>query len=128
PTVFLDVISLMASSYGYYSGHIEQHAAHEFAVHVATQRGLAKRIQHRHPPRAQPVAPRRERHCRRPRLPPRSCTDQAPSRDQGQPRRRTREEKRSNRFTIPRDAMPARLPYFRLLTMALPHPVILSTL
>src|SRR5207247_4738916 len=83
PTVFLDVISLMASSYGYYSGHIEQHAAHEFAVHVATQRGLAKRIQHRHPPRAQPVAPRRERHCRGPRLPPRSCTDQAPSRDQG---------------------------------------------
>src|SRR5262245_17467272 len=27
PTVSLDVISLVASSYGYYRGHIEQHAA-----------------------------------------------------------------------------------------------------
>src|SRR4030095_5612238 len=32
-----------------------------------------------------PVAPRRERHCRRPRLPPRRCTEQAPSRDLGHP-------------------------------------------
>src|SRR5712691_5062440 len=85
PTVCLDVISLVASSCGYDRGHIEPRAAHEFAVHLATQRGLAKRIQHRHPPRAQPVAPLRERHCRRPRLPPRRCTDQAPSRDQGHP-------------------------------------------
>ena len=85
PTVSLDVISLVASSCGYYRGHIEQRAAHEFAVHVAIQRGRAKRPQHRHPPRAQPVAPLRERHCRRPRLPPRRCTAQAPSRDQGQP-------------------------------------------
>jgi probable HAF family extracellular repeat protein len=44
-----------------------------------------ERIQHRHPPRAHPVAPMRERHCRRPRLPPRCCTDQAPYRAQGQP-------------------------------------------
>src|SRR6266702_3013233 len=83
--ISLDVISLVASSCGYYRGHIEPRAAHEFAEHLATQRGLAKRIQHRHPPRAQPAAPIRERHCRRPRLPPRSCTDQAPYRDQGQP-------------------------------------------
>src|SRR6266567_2996580 len=85
PTVSLDVISLVASSCGYYRGHIEPRAAHEFAVHLATQRGLAKRIQHRHPPRAQPVAPMRERHCRRPRLTPRSCTAQASYRDQGHP-------------------------------------------
>src|SRR5207245_2222439 len=85
PTVSLDVISLVASSCGYYRGHIEQRAAHEFAMHVATRRGLAERPQHRHPPRAQPVAPLRERHCRRPRLTPSRCTDQAPSRDQGHP-------------------------------------------
>jgi hypothetical protein len=36
PTVSLDVISLVASSCGYYRGQIEQCAAHEFAVHVAT--------------------------------------------------------------------------------------------
>ena len=36
-TVSLDVISLVASSCGYYRGHVEQRAAHEFAVHVATQ-------------------------------------------------------------------------------------------
>jgi hypothetical protein len=53
PTVSLDAISLVASSCGHYRGHIEQRAAHEFAVHVATQNGLAKRIQYRHPPRAQ---------------------------------------------------------------------------
>jgi len=34
---------------------------------------------------------------------------------------RTREEKRPNRLTIPRDAIPARLSYFRLLAMASPH-------
>jgi hypothetical protein len=84
PTVSLDVISLVASSCGYYRGQIEHRVAHAFAVHLATQRGLAKRRQHRHPPHAQPVAPMREHHCRRPRLPPRSCTDQAPSRDQRQ--------------------------------------------
>src|SRR5437773_10087198 len=38
PTVSLDVISLVASSCGYYRSQIEQRAAHEFAVHVATQR------------------------------------------------------------------------------------------
>ena len=38
PTVSLDVISLVASSCWYYRSHIEQRAAHEFAVHVATQR------------------------------------------------------------------------------------------
>ena len=65
PTVSLDVISLVASSYGYYRGQIESRAAHEFVVHVATQQGRAKRLQHRHPLRAQPVAPIRGRHRRR---------------------------------------------------------------
>src|SRR5712691_4226091 len=60
PTVSLDVISLVASSCGYYKGQIECRLAHQFAVHVATQRGLVERPQHRHPPRAQPVAPMRE--------------------------------------------------------------------
>src|SRR5215467_12938986 len=46
PTVSLDVISLMKDSYGYYREQIEQCAAHECAVHVATQRGGAQRPQH----------------------------------------------------------------------------------
>jgi hypothetical protein len=54
-------------------------------VHVATQRGRATRLQHRQPPRAQPVAPMRERHCRHPRLTPRCCTAQALSRDRNNP-------------------------------------------
>src|SRR5215813_12781058 len=78
PTVSLDVISLVASSCGYYRGQIEHCAAPSFAVHVATQRARAKRRQHCHPPRTQPVAHRRERHCRGPRLPPRRGTAQAP--------------------------------------------------
>ena len=85
PTVSLDIISLVASSCGYYTGQIEQRAAQSFAVHVTTQRGLATCLQHRHPPCVQPVAPRRECHRRRPRLPPRRGTAQAPSRDQGAP-------------------------------------------
>src|SRR5262249_51672257 len=78
PTVCLDLISLVTSSCEYYRGHIEPRTAHAFVVHVATQRGLATRRQPCHPLRAQPVAPLRERHCRRPRLPPRRCTAQAP--------------------------------------------------
>jgi hypothetical protein len=60
-TVWLEVISLVASSCGYYRGKIEQRVAHECTAHVATQRGLAERPQHRHPPCAQPVAPLQER-------------------------------------------------------------------
>jgi len=67
---------------------------------MTTQRGRAKRLQHRHPPRVQPVAPLRERHCRRSRLPPRSCTEQAPHREQGHPGDRTREEQRPKCFTF----------------------------
>jgi len=93
PTVSLDVISLVANRCGYYRSHIEPRAAHEFAMHVATQRELATWRQHRHAPRAQPVALLRERHGRRPRLPPRRGTEQAPHREQGHPGDRTREEK-----------------------------------
>jgi CBS domain-containing protein len=85
PTVSLALISLVASSCGYYTGQIEHRAAQSFAGHVATQRGLAKCLHHCHPPCAQPVVPMRERHCRRPRLTPRRGTDQAPSRNQGPP-------------------------------------------
>src|SRR4029453_6493207 len=97
PTVCLDVISLVASSCGDIRGEIGQRVAHEFPAHVATQRELTERQQHRHPPRVQPVAPRRECHCRCPRLPPRRGTEQAPQREQGHPRGYTREEKRSKR-------------------------------
>ena len=92
PTVSLDVISLVASSCGYYRGDIEHHAAQECTVHVATQRGRAKRPQRRHPPRDQSVAPRRERHCSRRRLPPRCGTAQAPSRELGHPGAHTGED------------------------------------
>jgi hypothetical protein len=56
-TVCLDVMSLIASSCGYNRGEIELRVAHEFPAHMATQRGLAERPQHRHPPRVQPGAP-----------------------------------------------------------------------
>jgi hypothetical protein len=59
PTVCLDVMSLVASSCGDNRGEIAQRVAHEFTAHVATQRGIAERSLHRHPPRAQPVAPMR---------------------------------------------------------------------
>ena len=58
--LYLYVIALAASSYGYYRGQIKPRAAQEFAVHVADQRELTKCLPHRHPPRVQPVAPRRE--------------------------------------------------------------------
>src|SRR5262245_1303669 len=112
PTVSLDVISLVASSCGYYRKQIEPCAAHEFAVHVATQRGLAQRRQHRHPPRAQPVAPMRERHCRGPRLPPRRGTDQTPYREQGYPGDRTWEEKPPTRLTFHVMRCPTTSPLF----------------
>src|SRR5262245_58788263 len=69
-TVSLDAIALVASNCGYERGQIEHGAAQACAVHVAP-RARATRRQHCHPPRTQPVAPRRERHCRGPRLPPR---------------------------------------------------------
>ncbi len=54
PTVCLDVISLVASSCGDTRGESEPRGAQSFAVHVASQRRLAERPQHRRPPRAQP--------------------------------------------------------------------------
>jgi len=85
PTVSHDIISLVASSCGYYRGQNEHRAAHEFVGHVVTQRRT--RETSTTPPSAarSAVAPVRERPCRRPRLAPRRYTDQAPSRDQGHP-------------------------------------------
>jgi hypothetical protein len=40
PTVGLDVTSLVVNSSGYNSGPIEQHVAHELAMHWATYGGL----------------------------------------------------------------------------------------
>ena len=121
PTVSRDIISLVASRCGDSRGQIEHRVAHEFAVYVATQRGRAARPPHRHPLHAQPVASMRECPCRHPWLTPRSCTDQTSHRDQGSRGGRTRQEQRPQRFTVPREAMPARLASFRLLPMASQH-------
>jgi hypothetical protein len=102
PTVCLEVIALVASSCGYYRGEIEQRVAQSCTVHVAIQRGRAKCPQHRHPPRAQPVTPRRECHGGWPRLPPRRDTAEAPHRAQGHPGGNTgttREAQRRHRCT-----------------------------
>jgi len=45
----------------------------------------------------------------------------------GTPRWRTREEQRPQRLPMPREALPARLAYFRLLTIALPRCRIVGT-
>jgi hypothetical protein len=89
-------------------------------VHVATQRGHAKRLQHRHSPRVQLVVPMREQHCRHARLPPRRCTVQALSRAQGQPGGAPGRQQQPQRLTMPRDALPTRLSSFCLLAMASP--------
>jgi hypothetical protein len=85
---------------------------------LVTQRGRAKCLQHRHLPRAQPIAPMWERHCRRPRLTPEVLHRAGPLSRAGTPQWRTQEEKRPKRLTIQCDAMPTRLPSFRLLAMA----------
>ena len=117
----------MVSSYEYDGGQIEQLIAHELAVHVATHGGHTARAKHLHPPRAQPIAHVRQRQGRHPLLPPMGFTDQAPHRDQGQPCSRTWEEKRHNRFTVPLDAMPTRLPFFRLLALTAPNWMIVGS-
>jgi hypothetical protein len=70
PTVSHDIISLVASSCGYYRGQNEHRAAHEFVGHVVTQRRT--RETSTTPPSAarSAVAPVRERHCKSPRLTP----------------------------------------------------------
>jgi hypothetical protein len=55
------------------------------------------------------------------------CTYQAPPSDEGQSCGRTREEKRPHRGIVPRDAMPTRLPYVRLLAGASPHGMLVGS-
>jgi hypothetical protein len=57
PPVGLDVMSLVASSCGHDSGHIEPRVAYALAGHWATHGEPTERTQHRHPPPAPPVAP-----------------------------------------------------------------------
>src|SRR5439155_4174933 len=121
PTVSLGVTSAVVSRCGHDSGQIEQRVAHELAGHWATHAGPAERPPHRHPPHAQPRAPVRQPHGRRPRLPPRGCTDQTPPSDEGQPWGRLREAQRHQRSLVPREAMPRRRSSFRLLAMASPY-------
>jgi len=121
PTVSLGVTSAVVSSCGHDSGHIEPLVAHELAGHWATHAGPAECPPHRPPPHAQPLAPVRQYHGRHPRLIPRGCTDQTPPSDEGQPCGRIREEKRSHRLTMPREALPRRRSSFRLLAMASPY-------
>src|SRR5712691_6146371 len=121
PTVSLGVTSAVVSSCGHDSGQIEQLVAHELAGHWATHAEPAERTQHRHPPHAQPLAPVRQHQGRRPRLPPRGCTEQTPPSDEGQPCGRIREEQRHHRSLVPREAMPRRRSSFRLLAMASPY-------
>ena len=127
PTVYLDVIALVASSCRYNRGVIEPRVAHECTVHAAAQRGLAERPQHCHPPRAQPVAPVWQPHGRRPRLPLVGRTDQAPPREQSASGGRTRAEPRHHRSTVPCDARPTRLAYFRLRVLASLHSILLGS-
>jgi hypothetical protein len=120
PTVCFDVIHFLIRIYGHNSGQIAQPVARSCAVPFATQRGRPTRLQYRHPPRAQPVAPLRERHCRGPRLPPRRGTAQALSRAQRQPGGAPGRQHQPHRLTMPRDALPTRLASFCLLAMASP--------
>ena len=85
PTVSLDIISLAASSCGYYRSQIEQRAAHECAVHLATQ----NRARTTSTPPSSAVCSAR---CARAgaslqtaTADSEGCTDQAPARDQGHP-------------------------------------------
>ena len=73
-----------------------------------------------HPPRAQPVAPLRERHCRRSTAAPEALHRSGPLARSGTTRWRTREEQQPHRLTMPRDALPTRLSSFCLLAMASP--------
>ena len=122
PTVSLDVTSLVASSCVCYGGHIEQRAAHEFAVHVAIQRRA------RETSTAPPSAARVARCARVGASLPTSTADPqvvalilGTLSLSGTPRWRTWEEQRPHRLTMPHEAMPARLSSFRLLDMASPY-------
>src|SRR5436190_23574221 len=120
PTVCLEVISLVASSCGYYRGQIEQRAALIRGALGDTERARETYT----------ISPSAARSARCAHAGASLQTSTADPKElhrsgtlsrSGTPRWRTREEKRPNRLTIPRDAMPARLSSFRLLAMASPH-------
>jgi len=105
-TVWHDVTSMVGRSCRYNSGQIEHLAAHACAVHWAIHRGPAERTPHRHPQHAQPAAPVRQHHGRRPLLTPMRCPARAPLRHAGQPWGRTRVAKCHHGSRGPRDARP----------------------
>ena len=119
PPGWLDVISLVARRCGDDRGHIEQRVVQALAVHWGAHGGPAARTHHRHALHTQPVAPVRQRHGRRPQLPPRGAPIK--HHHQGQPGGRTREETHPKRFTVPREAIPAWLSSFRLRARASPQ-------
>ena len=85
--------------------HIQEYTTcPKIFIGIALER-RAQRLPHRHPPRAQPVAPLRERPCRRPRLPPECGTAQAPLALRATPVAHT-EAQPTPGLTMPRDAMP----------------------
>src|SRR5215813_10026184 len=92
PTVSLGVTSAVVSSGGHESGHIEPRVTQAWAGHWASHAGPVARPPHRHPPHVQPLAPVRQPHGRRPRLPPRGCTAHTPPSEEGPPWGRLREE------------------------------------
>ena len=94
--------------------------SHSCAVPFATQRGRPKRLQYRHPPRAQPVAPHAGASLQRSTAAPEALHRSGPLARSGTTRWRAREEQQPHRLTMPRDALPTRLSSFCLLAMASP--------
>ena len=121
PTVSLDVISLVASSCGYYGG--SNRATRCAIIHGA--RGDIKRARETYT-----TPPSATRSARCPHAGASLQTSMAAPEEWHRagtlsrsrtPWWRTREKKRPQRLTIPRDALPTRPSYFRLLAMASPH-------
>src|SRR6266853_3134271 len=85
PTVSLDIISLAASSCGYYRSQIEQRAAHECAVHLATQNRARTTSTTPSSAVCSARCARAGASLQTATADSEGCTDQAPSRDQGHP-------------------------------------------
>jgi hypothetical protein len=120
PTVSLGVIALVSSNCGYYRG---SNRAPRCTL-IRGARGDTERARETSttPPSAarSAVTSVRACHCKSPPLTPKELHRSGPLSRLRTPRWRTREEKQSNRLTIPRDALPTRPSSFRLLAMASP--------